>query len=392
MTITLNNTTILTPQREIRAAALVVGDDGRIAYAGPMDCAPQSGGRTLDLRNRLVIPGMIDIHVHGGKGIDLGVTPMASDSIRDDLHTFSRWVAKSGVTGFLAGIGMKDAESTLERLRTYADLFDEGLPGAEGLGIYMEGPFMNPEQKGAIPAEWLRNPDIAEARAFLEAGRGWIRQITIAPELPGAQDVASLFRQSGVVVALGHSSATYDQARDALKGSWTNITHTFNKIGMLHHREPGIVGAILESDDITTELIADTIHVHPAVMRILLRCVGPDRIALITDATLLAGLPDGEYDWEGRKITVRDGWARIPAGNLAGSTVTLNTCVRNMHQIVGASLQEAVQMATLNPARAMGFARHLGSLRPGRPANLAVIDRDVNVSLTMVNGKIVYQA
>lgn len=392
MTITLNNTTILTPDRELTDSALVVGDDGRIAYIGPMDCAPQADGLTLDLRNRIVIPGMIDIHLHGGDGVDLGVTPMRSKSLRDDLHKFSRWTARSGVTGFLAGIGMKDAESTLERLHAYADLFEEKLPGAEALGIFMEGPFMNPDQKGAIPADWLHNPDLEEARAFLEAGRGWIRQITIAPELPHAQEVASLFRQAGVVVALGHSSCTYEQARDALKGNWTNITHTFNKMGVMHHREPGIVGAILESDDITTELIADTIHIHPAVMRVLLRCVGPERIALITDATLLAGLPDGEYDWEGRKVTVRDGWARIPAGNLAGSTVALNTCVRNMHQIVGASLQEAIQMATLNPARAIGFARRLGSLRIGRSANLAVIDRDVNVSLTMVNGEIVYQA
>jgi len=392
MTITLNHTTIFTPDRVFEDAALVVGESGSIEYIGAMDCAPRSDGPILDMRGRIVIPGMIDIHVHGGNGIDLGVTPRPTTSLRDDLHAFSNWTAQSGVTGFLAGIGMKNPQSTIQRLKAYADIFEEGLPGAEGLGVYMEGPFMNRDQKGAIPEDWLHDPDLDEARAYLEAGGGWIRQITIAPELPHALEVASLFRQAGVVVALGHSSCTYEQARDALKGGWTNITHTFNKMGFLHHRDPGIVGAILESEDITTELICDTIHVHPAVMRILLRCVSPERIALITDATLLAGLPDGEYDWEGRTVTVRDGWARIPAGNLAGSTVALNTCVRNMNQAVGASLREAVQMATLNPARAMGFTDRLGSLRSGRAANLAVIDEDVNVYLTMVNGKIVYQA
>lgn len=392
MSITLNSTTIFTPDRELSRAALVVGDDGRIAYLGPMDDAPRSAGTTLDLRGRIVIPGMVDIHVHGGNGVDLGVTPIPSKSLRDELHKYSRWVAEGGVTGFLAGIGMKDPEATIDRLNAYVDIFEEGLPGAEGLGIYMEGPFMNPEQKGAIPAAWLRDPDMDEARAYLEAGQGWIRQISIAPELPHAQEVAALFRRAGVVVALGHSSSTYEQARDALKGSWTNITHTFNKMGTLHHRNPGIVGAILDSEDISTELICDTIHIHPAVMRILLRCVGPDRIVLITDATLLAGLPDGEYDWEGRKVTVKDGWARIPAGNLAGSTVTMNTCIRNMNQAVGATLRQAVQMATLNPARAMGFGNELGLLRPGRRANLAVIDEDVNVHMTMVDGKIIYQA
>jgi len=392
MSITLNRTTIFTPERILENAALTVDDDGRISYIGPMDCAPRHDGAVLDLSNRIVIPGMIDIHVHGGNGIDLGVTQLPSTSLRDDLHHYSRWVAESGVTGFLAGIGMKDPEATIDRLSAYADLLEEGLPGAEMLGIYMEGPFMNPEQKGAIPEDWLHDPDMDEARAYLEAGRGWIRQISIAPELPHAQEVASLFRRAGVVVALAHSSSSYEQTREALKGNWTNITHTFNKMGTLHHRDPGIVGAILESEDISTELICDTIHIHPAVMRILLRCVGPERIVLITDATLLAGLPDGEYDWEGRKITVKDGWARIPEGNLAGSTVTMNTCVRNMNQAVGATLQQAVTMASLNPARAMGFGNELGSLRIGRRANLAVIDDDVHVYMTMVDGKMVYQA
>jgi N-acetylglucosamine-6-phosphate deacetylase len=214
----------------------------------------------------------------------------------------------------------------------------------------------------------------------------------MAPELPNAYEVASLFQNAGVVVALGHSTATYEQAQDALRGPWSHITHTFNKLTGLHHRQPGTVGAVLVSDEITTELIADTIHVHPAVMRILLRCVGPERICLITDATQFAGMPDGEYEIYNTKVIVRNGWARIPAGNLAGSTVTLNTCVRNMNQVVGASLQESVQMATLNPARAMGFSNRLGSLHVGRRADLSVIDDDANVYMTLVNGKVVFNA
>jgi N-acetylglucosamine-6-phosphate deacetylase len=390
MSITLNYTTIYTPDRALEKAALVVGEDGQIEYIGPMDDAPRTLGQVLDLRGRIVIPGMIDVHVHGGKGIDLGVTHTRPETLEQDLRAYSGWVVENGVTGFLCGILLPDAEATLDMIRAYADLFDENLPGAEALGIFMEGPFLNPEMKGAIDPAWLHDPTLEEAQAYLDAGRGWIRQIAIAPELPNAYEVASLFRKAGVVVALGHSTATYDQARDALNGPWTHITHTFNKLTGLHHRKPGTVGAILESEEITTELIADTIHVHPAVMRILLRCVGRERICLISDATQFAGVPDGEYEIYNTKVIVRDGWARIPAGNLAGSTVTLNTCVRNMNQVVGVSLQEAVQMATLNPARAMGFANRLGSLRVGRPANLAVIDNDANVYLTLVDGQIVY--
>jgi N-acetylglucosamine-6-phosphate deacetylase len=390
MPITLNHTTIYTPDRMLEKAALVVGEEGRIDYIGPMDDAPRAVGRVLDLRGRIVIPGMIDIHVHGGKGIDLGVTHARPATLAQDLRTYSNWVVESGVTGFLCGILLPNAEATLDMISAYADLFEEGLPGAEALGIFMEGPFLNPEMKGAIDPTWLHDPTLEEAQAYLDAGRGWIRQIAIAPELPNAYEVAYLFREAGVTVALGHSTATYEQAQDAFSGPWTHITHTFNKLTGLHHRRPGTVGAVLASEAVTTELIADTIHVHPAVMRILLRCVGPERISLITDATQFAGMPDGEYEIYNTKVIVRDGWARIPAGNLAGSTVTLNTCVRNMNQAVGASLREAVQMATLNPARALGFADRLGSLLVGRAANLTVVDADANAYMTLVNGKVVY--
>jgi len=385
-----SNSTIITPTETLSNAALVAGDDGKIQYVGSMKNMPRVEGRRIHLNNRILIPGLIDVHVHGGNGINMGVAGVSPEEFKDEMNSYSDWAAEGGVTGFLAGILMPDRESMTNLVSDYADLFDEGLSGAEGLGIFLEGPFMNVAQKGAIKPPYLRHPDMDEAQGYIDAGRGWVRQIAMAPELPGAEEVASLFRKAGVVVAFGHSDTDYDGARRALEGNWTHITHTFNKHRGLHHREPGAVGAILTSEEITAELIADSMHVHPAVMKILVRSIGVDRVVLITDATALAGKPDGDYEVMGLTIHVRNGLAKIPAGNIAGSTVTLNRCVRNMVQDVGVSLEDAVRMATINPARAMGFSQSLGSLEVGKDASLAVIDKDVNVYLTMVQGRIVY--
>jgi len=382
----LYNTVVLTPREVIDGGAVVVSKDGRITHVGPADEAPRGAGLRTDLGGRLVVPGFIDVHVHGGNGIRFG----SSDQIAQDLQFYSEWVASKGVTGFLCSIGAPTAAALTQKVRVFADALDAGVEGAEVLGLHLEGPFLSKEKKGAMNPDWLRQPDRDEAKAVLRAGRGWIRQVTMAPELPGAGEVAALFREAGVVVALGHSNADYETASAALRGKFTHVTHTFNAQRGLHHRAPGVVGAVMASDNVTAELIADTIHVHPAAMKVLLRCLGTDRVVLITDANAAAGLPDGTYGLMTREITVKDGRATLPDGTIAGSTVTLDQCVRNIHQQVGVPLAEAVKMASLNPARAMGFAERLGSIAVGKDANLTVIDEDVNVTMSMVKGRVVY--
>lgn len=276
-------------------------------------------------------------------------------------------------------------------ITSYVKLLERGgLPGAVPLRLHLEGPYLSLEKKGAFNPAWLHPPTAAEAQSLLDAGQGWIRQVTIAPELPNAQAVAALFRQQGVVVALGHTNSDYELASAALRGNFTHVTHTFNAQRGFQHREPGALGAVLASEHVTAELIADTIHVHPAAMRVLLRCLGTDRVVLITDAMAAAGLGDGTYSLVGHTVTVKDGVAREVDGTIAGSSVTLDTCVRNMNQKVGASLPDAVKMASLNPARAMGLAERYGRLAVGWDANLIVIDEGVNVHLTMVQGRIVH--
>jgi N-acetylglucosamine-6-phosphate deacetylase len=311
--------------------------------------------------------------------------------LEEDLRMYSKWVAQSGVTGFLLSIAAPTPELLTTIIEAYFELFKKEMPGAEPLGLHLEGPFLNPEKKGAFNPAWLREPALDEAEAFLRAGGDWIRQVTLAPELPGAEDVSSMFCEAGVVVSLGHTNTDFETASAALQGNWTHVTHTFNAQSGFGHRAPGVIGAILASDNVTAELIADLIHVHPGAMKILVRSVGVDRVVLISDAMPGAGLEDGVYDLIGHEITVKNGRATLADGSLAGSTAMLNHCVCNITREVGVPLQHAVQMATLNAARAMGFKDRLGMVVEGKDASLTVIDEEINVFLTMVKGEIVYR-
>ena len=387
MSVTLHSVKIHS-SAEPHADTIVVSDQGTIAYVGSGEGAPEVDGPRFDLRGRFVAPGFIDIHVHGGNGVSFG----RLETLEDDLRLYAAWVASTGVTGFLCTVAAPDTDLLIETVSAYARLFEgwDGL-GARPLGLHLEGPFLSEVKKGAFSSPWLRTPALEEARRLLEAGRGWIRQVTLAPELPGAREVASLWCENDVVVSLGHTDADYETARAALRGEYAHVTHTFNAQRGFHHREPGALGAILTSDRVTAELIADTVHVRPGAMRLLVRCLGVDRVVLITDAIAATGLGDGEFELLGRVVTVEEGRATLPDGTIAGSTVTLDTCVRNVVQHVGVSLQDAVDMASLNPARVLGLDDTVGSLEVGKRADLVVIDECVNLSLAMVGGKIVYR-
>ncbi len=385
MNIILESGRILTPLEEVNDGVVIVNEEGRITYCGKRVNAPQTEGKHINLKGRIIAPGFIDIHVHGGYGVAFGMGNLA-----EDLQKYSQWVVSGGVTGYLLSITGPDADNIYQLIAAYADILDKGFKGATPLGLHLEGPFLNPEKKGAFNPTWLRHPDANEARKYLELGRGWIKQITIAPELPGASEVAAIMRQGGVTVALGHSNTDYETASRALQGDFTHITHSFNAQSAFSHRAPGVFGAVLASDQPTGELISDGVHVHPGAMKILLRCLGEERIAVISDAIPGAGLPDGEYHLIGQHVTVRAGKATLDDGTIAGSTVQMNECVRNMQQMVGSSLVDAVRMASLNPAQVIKEDKNIGSLEAGKWANLVVMDEDVNIQLCMVKGSVVF--
>ncbi len=385
MRIFFEDVKIITPTKTIQRGTIVVGDDGKIAFIGPSESAPKMDGTRLNIGDHLIIPGFIDIHTHGGTGITFG-----EENIAAGLTKYSKWVARSGVTGFLTSITAPTPEELVDKIQAIVGEFKKGLPGAQGLGIHLEGPFMNIEKKGAQNPDWIRNPSFEETEMYLDAGEGWIKQVTIAPELPGASEVAARFANNGVVVAVGHSTADYETAVQAIESHWSLITHTFNAQTGFHHRKPGIVGAVLSSDDVTAELIADTIHVHPGAMKVLVRCLGSDRIILVTDAMEAAGLPDGTYHLLGKKVIVQNGKATQEDGTIASSTALLNQCVRNMNQVVGVDLPDSIKMASINAARVIGEEKVRGSIAPGKQADLTVIDDDLNIYMTIVNGEIVY--
>jgi N-acetylglucosamine-6-phosphate deacetylase len=366
---------------------VVVSEAGKITYVGKASGAPKVDGQRIELGDGILAPGLIDIHVHGGNGITFDV----EGDIHAYLRDYAKWVTGTGVTGFLCSIAAPSASALTSGIRAYVEALERGVPGgAEALGLHLEGPFLSLEKKGAFNPAWLRMPSIDEANGYLKAGGRWIRQMTLAPDYAGADEIARRYREQGVVVALGHTDVDYDRASQALRGDWTHVTHTFNAQRAFDHRAPGTFGAVMASERVTAELIADAIHVHPGAMKILLRCLGTERVVLITDAMAGAGMADGEYDLVGQHITLRQGKATLADGTLAGSATTLTQCARNMHQKAGLPLHQAVQLASLNPARAMGFADRIGSLAVGKDANLIVIDADVNVYLTMVKGAVLY--
>jgi len=381
----LTNCQLILSQGVLSKGAVLIDDEGKIAYAGYESGLPEVDGRIIDLEGKYLSPGFIDIHVHGGNGITFGEGDLAAG-----LIDYSNWVLSSGVTGFLTSITGATPDELGNKIEFLVIEFEKGLPGAKGLGIHLEGPFMNIENKGAQNPKWIRTPSLEETEMYLEAGKGWIKQVTIAPELPGADEVAARFSEAGVVVAIGHSTADYETAVRAMASHWSLITHTFNAQTGLHHRQPGIVGAVLTSEDVIAELIADTVHVHPGAMKVLLRCLGPDRIVLVTDAMEAAGLQDGIYHLLGAKVIVKNGKATQADGTIASSTALINQCVRNMTRVVEVDLVDAVKMASMNPARVIGMGDDLGSLDVGKQADLAVVDEDINVHMTIVNGEVVY--
>jgi N-acetylglucosamine-6-phosphate deacetylase len=373
---------LITPGEVINDGTLAWDSSGKITYCGPSEGTAAIPGNRIDVSNFKAAPGLINIHTHGGYGIAFGFGDLAVN-----LEKYSLWAARNGVTGFILSLTGPDADFILNTIQSYVPLLEEDYPGAQPLGLHLEGPFLNPEKNGAFNPDWIRPPSIEEMRMYLKAGKGWIKHVTLAPELKGACEVAELLKENGIQPALGHSNADYDTAHSALEGTFTHITHTFNAQSSMHHRQPGVVGAILSSDKGSAELIADLTHVHPAAMKILVRCLGVERVVIITDAMPGAGLPDGTYNLLGQEAVVKDGTALLADGTLAGSTATMQGCIRAMVNQVGVELQDTIHMATHNPAAVIGHDNHIGSLAVGMDADITIFDQDLKVRMTFRKGK-----
>lgn len=370
--------TVLTG-RENLGAGWVEVCDGRVAALGS---GPAPRPADLDLGEDIIAPGFVDMHVHGGGG---GAFPEAT------AEAIARSVAlheQHGTTSMMASLVSAPPEELLRQVRTLADEVESGRL----LGIHLEGPWLSPARCGAHDPAALRVPDPDEIETVLRAGRGTVRMVTIAPELPASMDAIRRFVDAGVVVAIGHTDATYDQARTAIDAGATVATHLFNAMRPVHHREPGPVAAALEDPRVTVELITDGVHLHPALHRLVTADVGADRIALVTDAMAAAGMADGAYRLGSLDVEVSAGVARLAGDDtIAGSTATMDQLVSQVVRNGGDSprdLSDAIQQVTINPREALGLAAP--GLAAGAPADLVVLSAEpssgINVTGVMRTG------
>ena len=367
---------LVTPARILAPGWLHVSGE-RVAGVGPGD-PPRPPD--LDVPDATVVPGFVDTHVHGGGGaaFDGGDRTAVEQAVR--AHR------AHGTTTTVASLVTDTPQGLARSASALADLVDEGLLA----GIHLEGPWLSAERAGAHDPALLGPPTPESVDRLVEACRGRLRMATLAPELPGAYDAIRRLVAAGVVVAIGHTEATYDQTRAALDVGATAGTHLFNAMRGLHHREPGPIAALLEHPDAYVELIADGVHVHPAVLG-LAAAAKPHRAVLVTDAMAAAAAADGDYRLGRLEVTVREGVARLRGGAIAGSTATMASAVRFAVRRAGLSLEDAVRAATSTPAALHGLD-HVGDLRPGADADLVVLDDDLEVQRVMRRGEWVVPA
>ena len=388
MSLLLHGGDVYTPHTVVPDGAVLVRG-GRIAAIGPAcDVAPPASDdvERIDVRGGVIAPGFVDIQVNGAAGVLFtdDPTPEAIDAMAAALPQF-------GCTSFLPTL-LSCPDDATHRAMAAAATASAGPPaGAQVLGVHMEGPFLAPDRAGAHDRRLLRPPSASDLDRWLDASDGALRLLTLAPELPGASEVIGEAVRRGVTVAVGHTAATYDETARAADLGASMVTHLFNATGGLAAREPGAVGAALDLDALSAGIIADGVHVHPAVVRAVVRAKGPERTVLVTDAMPPVGAASHEFSLLGRPVTVRDGACRLDDGTLAGSVLTMDQAVRNVVEWTGLPLHDALAMATLLPARVIG-ADAKGSLQPGKDADIVVLDRDLRVRLTLVGGRVVYRS
>lgn len=340
------------------------------------------GAAVLDAIDCFILPGFIDLHVHGGAGYD------TMDATDEALAAMAHFFAQHGVTAFLATTMTAPHADILRAVTAVGQRRTQNTSGARMLGLHVEGPYISLKFPGAQPAEYIRPPSLQEFAELMAAGP--VRMITLAPEVTGADELIETARQQGVITVWGHTNATYESCVRAAQLGMTQATHTYNAMSGLHHRKPGVLGATLALDTIYAQLIADNIHVHPAAMNILMRCKGVARTVLITDAMRAAGLPEGEYELGGQPVTVSAGSCRLADGTLAGSILTMECALANFMAATGLSLADAWPVSSRTPAQSLGLAHQVGALAPGYQADVVLLDAELQVVATIVGGQVVY--
>jgi N-acetylglucosamine-6-phosphate deacetylase len=360
--------------------AVVLVEDGRIESIGPRSSIEvPANAHFLDLGDAILAPGFIEIHIHGGAGHDL------MDLSREGLARFERHLTNYGVTSYCPTTVTAPLDATFKALTwlTDAKTFPRDRSRAKPLGLHLEGPFLSHAKRGVHPPESLVEPSPEMFEKFWQAAQGNIAMMTIAPEIPGALTTIALAASRNVCVSLGHSNATLQETRLGIDAGGRHATHTFNAMRALDHREPGILGEVLYNDNVSADIIADGVHVHPEMVAVFLRAKGHNKAVLITDALSATGMGDGHFRLGGFDVEVK-GDRCTANGVLAGSVLTLDRAVRNIRKFANWPLQHAIQLATWNPARALGH-QDIGILAPGAKADFVVLNSAGEVQRTILS-------
>jgi N-acetylglucosamine-6-phosphate deacetylase len=330
-----------------------------------------------------LIPGFIDMHTHGVNGFDV------MDASHVALAGISKALAAEGTTAFLATTMTASEEKIDNALIAVRDFMQQKPLGAEVLGVHLEGPFLAPSKMGAQPGDKIIPPNVELLQHWQHISDKAIKLVTLAPEQPRCAELITYLKQHKIIASLGHTNATYDEAVSAIDLGCTHATHLFNAMRGIHHREPGVVTAALLSNDVLVELVLDGFHLHPAIVQLVLKTKGADRIVLITDAIRAKCLTDGCYELGGQQVHVKNGEAKLADGTLAGSVLKMSSAIQNMLAFTGCELAVAVKMASANPAKALGIFDRKGSIALGKDADLVVLDDKLNVVLTVCKGRVV---
>ncbi|WP_368504147.1 N-acetylglucosamine-6-phosphate deacetylase [Alkalihalophilus sp. As8PL] len=364
-------------------------NEGKIVEVGSMvHFKPNESDTVLAFSSEYsLLPGFIDLHIHGANGSDV------MDNSVDALKRIAEFLPKEGTTSFLATtITQSDEliESALKQAAAFVEM--EGhTPHADMIGIHLEGPFISTKRAGAQPIDYIKDPDIDLFLTWQNQSGHLIKLITMAPEQKNGLPFLEEVQKRGVVTSIGHSDATYAQVQEAINKGLTHVTHLYNGMRGLHHREPGVAGAALSHSELVAEMIVDGVHIHPSVVNSTFKAKGANEIILITDAMRAKGLGEGDYDLGGQQVSVVDGKALLEDGTLAGSILTMDEAVRNMMNYTGCSLRDITKMTAENPAKQLGIWDNVGSIAVGKKADLVLLDENHEVVLTICKGKIAYE-
>lgn len=368
-------TTIPKGEVLIRAGKIQCLSGGRI---GPQE----KGVRVIDARGALVAPGLIDVHTQGAGGCDV------LDNSEKALRTIAGTLARNGTTSFLATTVITGR--TAGHLGLVDAVMRKGTGGANLLGIHLEGPYINVRRRGMIRAENIRQPSAKDLEKILRLCKKRLAMMTLAPEVKGVLRIIPAITGKGIVASLGHSDASYEEARKGLKNGITHVTHVFNAMPSLHHRKPGPLSAVIEDKGCSLQLIADGVHIHPSVIRLLVRAVGIERIVLITDSMSSAGLPDGKYIYNNLVYASRRGAAKYHDGTLIGTSLSLLQMAKRFMKFTALGLNEAIRCASYNPASVLGIEDRKGSIAPGKDADIIIIDKNFMARKVIIGGEVIF--